>query len=185
MRIIGEHNNFLRDSTMVKMVLFLVLFSGMLFTAYNSAHEKMNHRSNLQKLTLGMNTSQIEKAFGVPTAQHRNQLIYVLDDTSELTITMRDEVATSAQIKFINPVKVSDPDLKKLTLVQMDPEETTSGKPNWFFAGKPEEGLIYKITASGVIESITWVQPFTYRHERPKSVQVLVRDFNSRELSNL
>jgi hypothetical protein len=170
---------------MLKMVMFLVVFSGMLFTAYNSAHEKMNQRTDLKKLTLGMNVKQIESAFGVPTAQNRNQLIYVLDDTSELTISLRDNIATSAQIKYINAVKVNDPELKKLTLVQMDPEETTSGKPNWFFAGKPEEGLIYKITATGVIESITWVQPFTYRNHRPKNVQVLVRDFNARELSSL
>jgi hypothetical protein len=169
----------------LKAIFFLVVFSGMVFTAYNSAHQKMNHRTNLQKLSLGMNVSQIEETFGVPTAQNRNQLIYVLDDSSELTITLRDNVATSAQIKFINSVKVNDPELKKLTLVQMDPEETHSGKPNWFFAGKPEEGLIYKITASGIIESITWVQPFTYRNVRPKNVQVLVRDFNTRELSSL
>lgn len=170
---------------MLKMVFFLVVFSGMIFTAYNSAHKKMNSRTDLQKLTLGMNVQQIEKAFGVPTAQNRNQLIYVLDDTSELTVTLRDNVATSAQIKFISPVKVNDPELKKLTLVQMDPQETNSGKPNWFFAGKPEEGLIYKISASGAVESITWVQPFTYHNERPKNVQVLVRDFNAREFSKL
>ena len=167
------------------MVFFLLIFSGLVFTAYQSANQKMNHRTNLHQLTLGMSVKQVEKFFGVPTAQDRNQLIYILDDSSELTISLRDQLVTSARVNFLNPIKVSDPDLKKLTLVQMDPAETSSGQPNWFFAGKPEEGLIYKITTTGVIESITWVQPFSYRYNRPKNVQVLLRDFNRRELSNL
>lgn len=170
---------------MLKSVFFLLIFTGMVFTAYQSASEKMNQRTNLHQLNLGMNMHQVEEIFGVPTAQDKNQFIYILDDSSELTVSLRDQIVTSAKVNFLNPIKVSDPDLKKLTLVQMDPAETSSGQPNWFFAGKPEEGLIYKITTAGNIESITWVQPFSYNHNRPKNVQVLLRDFNRRELSNL
>ena len=160
----------------------LVLVVGL---AYYSAQDKLSQKSNLQALRLGMTSQEIETHFGVPTAQNRNELVYILEDSSELTITLRDNVVTSAKVKFRTPMTVSHPKLKELTLVQMDPTETFSGQPNWFFAGKPEEGLIYKISSEGVVESMTWVPPFSYPHHRPKNVQVLLRDFKSREFSQL
>lgn len=170
---------------MLKFALSLILFVGMVAGAYLSAQDKAGNRTSLSKLKLGMTVAQVESTFGVPTALNRNELIYIMPDSSELSITLRDNIVTSAKLRYRHPVKVSDPKLKQLTLVQMDPAETTTGKPNWFFAGKPEDGLIYKITAQGVVETVTWVPRFAYGHGRPKNVQVLLRDFNRRELSKM
>ncbi len=74
--------------------------------------------------------------------------------------------------------------MKQLTLVQMslaDQNEDAS----WFFAGKPQEGLIYKITQNGMIESLTWVPPFTYGSNQAKNLQVLLQDFKSQHLSKM
>jgi hypothetical protein len=109
----------------------------------------------------------------------------VLEDSSQLMITLREDVAASAIVKFHRPLRIEDPEIKKLTLVQMSPADLQNENPSWFYAGKPEEGLIYKITQQGTIESITWVPPFTNNNHQAKNLQVLVRDFKGQHLSNL
>lgn len=162
----------------------MTLVIGTVFGAYYTAQSKISTKTDLSALKLGMNLEEIKISFGAPTSENRNILTYILPDSSVLTITFRDEVVTSAKVKFIQLVKVTDPELRRLTLVQMDPA-LSDEKPSWFFAGAPEQGLIYKITAEGSIESMTWVEPFTLHSQRPKNVQALLRDFNSSHLSNM
>jgi hypothetical protein len=126
-----------------------------------------------------MTVDEIQKTFGTPFAETRNHFTYVLQDGSELFITLRDERVSSATVKFHRTIQIQDPEMKRLTLVQMDQAQQESNNPSWFFAGKPEEGLIYKITSQGLIESLTWVPPFSYGSNRPKQLQALLRDFNS------
>lgn len=144
--------------------------------AYLTAESRIKKPLNLQSLKLGMSLSEVEKLFGTASAHMRNQYTFVLHEGSELTITLRDEKVSSATVKFHQEVKIQDPEMKKLSLVQMDPLQVDSS-PSWFYAGKPEEGLIYKITSRGIIESLTWVPPFTYGSSRPKQLQALLRDF--------
>jgi hypothetical protein len=169
---------------MTRFLLILVLILSTVAGAYYTAQNKITQKTDLSALKLGMNLSQVKTTFGDPTSENRNIFTYILPDASVLTITFRDDVVTSAKVKFTQPVKVTDPELRKLTLVQMDPA-LADEKPSWFFAGAPEHGLIYKITADGVIESLTWVEPFTLHSQHPKNVQALVQDFNSSHLSNL
>jgi hypothetical protein len=126
-----------------------------------------------------MTVDEIQKTFGTPFAETRNHFTYVLQDGSELFITLRDERVSSATVKFHRTIQIQDPEMKRLTLVQMDQAQQESNNPSWFFAGKPEEGLIYKITSQGLIESLTWVPPFSYGPNRPKQLQALLRDFNN------
>lgn len=169
---------------MLKFSFILVLVMTTIGGAYYTALSKISNKADLSALKLGMNLDQVKDVFGAPTSENRNIFTYILPNSSVLTVTFRDDVVTSAKVKFIQPVKVTDPELRKLTLVQMDPA-ITEERPSWFFAGAPEQGMIYKITADGTIESLTWVEPFTLSSNRPKSVQALVRDFNSNNLSNL
>lgn len=169
---------------MVRFLFILTLVMSTIAGAYLTAQSKIAHKSDLSALKLGMDFETVKENFGAPTSEYRNILTYILPNSSVLTITFRDEVVTSAKVKFLQPVRVSDPELRKLTLVQMDPAMNEE-KPSWFFAGAPEQGLIYKITADGVIESLTWVEPFTLHSHQPKNVQALLRDFNSTNLSNL
>ena len=98
---------------------------------------------------------------------------------------LRDDVVASAVVKFHGAIKIEDPEIRKLTLVQMAPPDFQNDDTSWFFAGKPSEGLIYKITQNGEIESLTWVPPFTYGSNQAKNLQVLLRDFKNQQLSNL
>ena len=163
----------------MKYGLYLVLTIGLVFGAYQIAQNKIARPLNLDTIRLGMTVSDIEQNFGTPSAHSRNQYTYILDDGSELVITLRDQKISSAKVRFHRTIKIQDPEMKKLSLVQMDSDGFESDRPSWFFAGNPEEGLIYKITAEGVIESLTWVPPFTYGQNRPKHLGALLRDFKS------
>ena len=164
---------------------YFVLVLGLVIGAYQVAQNKISRPQNLTSLRLGMTVRDIEQNFGSPSAQSRNQFTYILDDGSELVITLRDDRVSSAKVKFHKIVKIQDPQMKKLSLVQMDMHDVESNSPSWFFAGKPEEGLIYKITSAGTVESITWVPPFTYNSNRPKHLGALLNDFKSQQVSNL
>ncbi len=158
---------------------YFILTLSLLVGAFHLAQTKLNHPLGLESLKLGMSTEEVAQAFGTPSAASRNQFIYILQDGSELTITLRDQRVSSAKIKFHRRLKIEDPDMRKLSLVQMQPNEFDTNNASWFFAGKPEEGLIYKITSEGVIESLTWVPPFSYSNNGPKQLQALLQDFNS------
>jgi hypothetical protein len=108
-----------------------------------------------------------------------------LEDASQLFITLRDDRVASAMVKYHRPLKIQDPQLRRLTLVQMNPGDIQDSAPTYFFAGKPEEGLIYKVTKDGEVESLTWVPPFTYGRYQEKNLQALLRDFRTQNLSNL
>lgn len=165
----------------LNIILTFVLF----FAAYQVAKNKIDRPLNINQIRLGMSSSEIEAHFGTPSAQSRNQYTYILDDGSELFITLRDEKISSAKVKFHKTLKIEDPEMKKLSLVQMSADDYESSQTSWFFAGKPEEGLIYKITSEGIIESLTWVPPFTYGTNRPKQLQALLQDFQSQQTTNL
>jgi hypothetical protein len=162
----------------MKYGFYLLLTLALFISAYHLAQHKMQQPLNLRFLKLGMSVAEINQHFGTPSAKSRNQLIYVLKDSSELTITLRDKKVSSAKVRFHRQLKIQDPEMKQLTLVQMDTRDGEEKRPGWFFAGKPEQGLIYKITAEGGIESLTWVPPFSYGNNRPKHLQALLRDFN-------
>ncbi len=169
----------------MKLGVLVTVILGIIATAYINANQNMTQRVDLSALRLHMTVAELETNFGTPFSRQRNNLIYILKDSSELSITLRDDVVASAVVKFHNPLRIEDPQMRQLTLVQMSPGELQNGNPSWFFAGKPEEGLIYKITQNGEIESLTWVPPFTYARNQPKNLQALLQDFKSQHLSNL
>lgn len=162
----------------MKYGFYFLLTISLVVGAWTIAQKNISRPLHLDALRLGMTSRDIENTFGTPSAQSRNQLVYILQDGSELTITLRDNVVSSAKVKFHRVIKIQDPEMKKLTLVQMQPGEIDND-PTWFFAGKPSLGHIYKITAEGVIESLTWVPPFSYGSNQPKRLQALLQDFNS------
>ena len=163
--------------------LFVIL--GIITVAYTNAQKKLNQKVDLSALRIQMSVDDLEKSFGSPFSRQRNSITYILEDSSQLKITLRENTVSSAVVKFHNPIRIEDPKMRQLTLVQMSPADLQNDDPSWFFAGKPEEGLIYKISQSGAIESITWVPPFTYGVNRAKNLQALLRDFKSQHLSNM
>ncbi|HLW56787.1 MAG TPA: hypothetical protein VKY27_05345 [Bacteriovoracaceae bacterium] len=165
----------------MKFSFIFVLIFAITVGAYYSAKDKMSAVPDLRALHLGMSKDELKIAFGAPVHKHLNQLTYLFADSAQLIITLRDQEVASAQLKFHRPLKISDPQIKQLNLVQME-FKNNDRDLSWFFAGDPEEGLIYKITTNGVIESITWVPPFSYQGEAPKRVGTLLRDFQDKTL---
>jgi hypothetical protein len=165
----------------LKYALYYLLSLSLIFGAYQMAQKKMNSPLKLEAIRLGITTKTLEKHFGSPAAVFRNHYTYILSDGSELSITVREGKVSSAKVKFRRLVRIQDPQMKTLTMVQMQPNLIESDKPSWFFAGKPSEGHIYKIKSDGVIESLTWVPPFSYGTTAPKQLQALLRDFNSQK----
>lgn len=169
----------------MKLGVIFTAILGIIAVAFFNANSKLSKTVDLNALHLQMTVDELEQVFGSPTARERNSMTYILEDSSHLMITLRDDVVASAVVKYRNPIRIEDPQMRQLTLVQMAPGDLQDGNPSWFFAGKPEEGLIYKITQQGEIESLTWVPPFTYNSNQPKNLQTLVRDFKSQKTSNL
>lgn len=167
----------------MRYVFYMMFLITMIFGAYLSAQHHIKNPMDIQSLRLGMNLQELKKTFGTPSDQYRNRLTYIFGDSSELLIDLRDGVVSSARLKFHRPLKIEDPKMRQLTLVQMHSD--ASNRPSWFFAGKPEEGLIYKITAEGVVESLTWVPPFSYGSTQPKRLQALLLDFKSQHSSKM
>lgn len=169
----------------MKYAVVLTIVVSLFTLAYRSAKSKTETTLDLHALHLGMSASELEVAFGRPDAQNRGQITYILPDSSKLFVTLRDDVVASAKLEFQHPLKIEDPKLNELTLVQMEADALSENEPSWFFAGKPEEGLIYKITSEGSVESLTWVPPFTYSRNNAKNLQTLVQDFKTKVSTNL
>lgn len=169
----------------MKLAVTFSLIFGLIAAAYINASQKLAQEVDLKALKLQMGQEELEAKFGAPFSRERNTLTYILEDSSQLRITLRDGLVASAVVKFHRPLRIEDPQLRRLTLVQMQPAEVYDDKPSWFFAGKPEEGLIYKITQNGEVESLTWVPPFTYGAYQKKNLQALLHDFKNQHVTNL
>lgn len=158
----------------LKLAFIFLLIGG----AFKAAQNKVNRPVDLNAIKLGSSVEEIEKHFGTASSESHNQRVYILNDGSELLITLRDQKVSSATVKFHKVIKIEDPEMRKLTLVQM---QTTNieENPTWFFAGKPDQGLIYKISSKGIIESLTWILPFSDESQRPKHLGALLRDFKT------
>lgn len=168
-----------RKGQLMKYGFYILMTLSFILAAYQVAQNKLEKPLSLSSLRLGMSENEIENVFGSPSAEIRNQAIYILDDGSELSITYRDKHVSSATIKFHKVVKIQDPEMRKLTLVQMATNELDSSNPSWFFAGKPEEGLVYKVTSEGIVQSLTWIPPFSANHNQAKHLQALLIDFKT------
>jgi len=162
-------------------VIVLAIFS-IIALASQGASRRLSQKVDLTELHLNMSIEQVYEKFGTPDSKDRNQLVYILKDASQLYLSLRDEVVSSAVLKFHRPLKLEEPEIRKLTLVQMSHSEEN---PSWFFAGKPEEGLIYKITSKGEIETLTWVKPFSYGSNEARNLQALLLDFRKYNLSRM
>ena len=169
----------------MKSIFSIILVLVGIFSAYWNAQSRLEKSVNLSSVKLNMTLSEVEETFGQPFAQERNTLTYILEDSSRLYLSFRDDKVTSAMVKYQTPIKIEDPKLRELTLIQMSMNSITDDHPSWFFAGKPEDGLIYKVTQNGEIESLTWVPPFSYNNHSPKHLQALLHDFRNQSSSNL
>ncbi len=169
----------------MKLGALLTAILGLIALAYINANNNLTKKIDLSALRLRMTEQELEKSFGSPVSRLRNTFTYILEDSSQLQITFRDDIVASAVVKFHRPIRIEDPQMKQLSLVQMSPADIQSDDPSWFFAGKPEEGLIYKISQSGHVETITWVQPFTYGNNQAKHLSALLRDFRNQHLSQM
>jgi hypothetical protein len=163
-------------------VIFFLIFAT-ISLGYFNASSLLKKEVRLSHLKLQMSENELVTYFGSPYSRENNRLTFILDDASLLFVGLQENRVVSALVKYHRPVKIQDPRFRHLTLVQMDLVSNQS--PSYFFAGKPEEGLIYKVTKDGVVESLTWVPPFIHGQQRAKNLQALLKDFRTQNLTNM
>ena len=138
-----------------------------------SAQSKVHDYSSLAPLHVGLSANEL--AFlGEPASSSERERVYLLPDQSTLVIALEDAKVSAAWLELRQPLKIQDPQLKKLRFVQMGMDASLS--PTWFYAAAADEGRIFKVSQQGVIESITWVKPFSPAGPS-RQLQALLREF--------
>jgi len=160
----------------MKNLFFLVIALMIAVFSFHHLDQTASQTKVFDQLKLGMTPDQVQDLLGYPTDKSDVETTYILDDSSEILLSFRDNELSSAKLKLKTPMKVSDSALSQLRMVQLSAPSLMESRPSWFYAGKPEDGLIYKINAEGYIESLTLVPPFTYQYQ-PKQLQALYSEF--------
>ncbi len=139
-----------------------------------SARQKSHNYQSLEGLRVGLRVEEL--AFlGRPASASARERIYLLPDQSKLIVMLHDDFVTSAWMQLKQPLKIEDPQFKRLRFVQMGVDGSLN--PTWFYAGAGDQGKIFKISQTGLIESITWVKPF--EHAGPsRQLQALLQEFS-------
>src|SRR3989338_951709 len=104
----------------MKYGIYFLMTIGLVFAAYQTAQNQISRPLNLSSISLGMTVPEINKHFGTPSALIRNHYTYILSDGSELNFTLRDGLVSSANVKFHRKIQIQDPEMRKLSLVQME-----------------------------------------------------------------
>ena len=91
-------------------------------------------------------------------------------------IAVENEQVSAAWLELRQPLKIGDPQFKRLRFVQMGIDASLS--PTWFYAAAADRGRIFKVSQQGLIESITWVKPFA-TDGKARQLQALLRDFTT------
>lgn len=149
--------------------VFLIIFAA-IFSARHKAHDYQT----IDGLRVGLHQSELS-FLGKPASASKRELIYLMPDQSRLLVMLHDGFVTSAWLQLKQPLKIEDPQFKRLRFVQMGVDGSLN--PTWFYAGAGDQGKIFKISQAGLIESITWVRPF--EHAGPsRQLQALLREFS-------
>jgi hypothetical protein len=167
----------------MKWFLSLLAIPLIVISAYFFRPESVAHTKKFP-IKLGMSSTMVSSAIGLPTSTDKQKWIYIFDDQSELILSFRDEALWSATLNYHDPKEIQDPDFKELTLVQVGIDLSDPAKPAYFYVGEPKEGKIWKVNANGRIESLTWVPPFG-NEQTPKNIQALYRDFRGQYNANM
>ena len=161
--------------------IFYSIFVGVFcFSAYQSAEKKLKQSRNFDFIRSGISLTDLEKKIGRPLSSFQNENIYSLKDGSELKVTFHEGKILKANLKFNQLIQIEDPRVKGLTLVQIQADPYEAQNTSWFYAGDPAQGMIYKISSKGHVESISWLPPFQYNNgHHPKQLQALLQDFKT------
>jgi hypothetical protein len=162
---------------MMSTIGFLLLAVG----AMISAQQKMNDYSLVDQLRVGQSIDEIG-FLGAPSLVSEKERIYQLPDHSTLIIATDGLKVLAAFLELRQPLHIEDPQLKNLKFVQMGVDAGLS--PTWFYAGAADEGRVYKVSAQGLIESISWVKPFAAAGPQ-KQLQALLREFTYQQTYSL
>lgn len=156
------------------LILGFCVIAAVVGMALYSAQTKVHDYSSLADLRVGLQSNQLS-FLGQPISSTDRERVYLLPDQSTLIVMLQDQKVTAAWMQLRQPLKIEDPQFKRLRFVQMGMDEALS--PTWFYAAAADQGRIFKISQQGLIESITWVKPFS-ANETPKNLQALMQQFN-------
>ncbi len=159
------------------MVLPFFLVFTLSLGAYCTAQTKLDTTVELKTLKLGITQKQLERIVGTPSGKVDNELTYVFEDGSDLKVTMTKGYLSSAVMNYKKPTLIPEPE----KLVFLNVNSKLDDHQDWFFLGRPQLGLIYKINSEGKVKSLTWIQPFEHTSSTPKHFHALLKDFHSTE----
>lgn len=140
-----------------------------------SAQSKIHDYSSLAPLHVGLKVEELS-FLGEPNSATERELVYILPDQSTLVVALEDGVVSAAWLDPRQPLKIEDPQFKQLRFVQMGVDAALS--PTWFYAAAADRGRIFKVSQQGVVETITWVKPFSPAGPS-RQLQALLREFTT------
>ncbi|MBY0518304.1 MAG: hypothetical protein K2P81_15445 [Bacteriovoracaceae bacterium] len=138
-----------------------------------SAQSKIHNYASLSPLQVGMSVDQLD-FLGHPVSSDEREIVYMMPDQSTLVVAVSDNKVSAAWLELRQPLKIQDPQFKKLRFVQMGMDASQS--PTWFYAAAADEGRIFKVSEQGFVESITWVKPFS-ANGPSRQLQALLIEF--------
>ncbi len=154
---------------------------GLAALALWSAQNKIHDYSSLDSLRVGLSVEDLD-FLGSPVSTSNRENVYLLGDQSTLVVRFEDNVITAASLQLKQPLKIEDPQLKKLRFVQMGMDAAQS--PTWFYAAAADQGKIFKVSGNGLVESVTWIKPFSPAGPS-RQLQALLREFTGTRSSLL
>lgn len=140
-----------------------------------SAQSKIHDYSSLEPLHVGLRIDEIG-FLGEPDSVSERERVYLLPDQSTLVVAIEGGAVSAAWLELRQPLKIEDPQFKQLRFVQMGVDAALS--PTWFYAAAADMGRIFKVSQQGVVESITWVKPFSPAGPS-RQLQALLREFTT------
>jgi hypothetical protein len=160
---------------MLRWILSSIGIVALAAVALVSAQSKIHDYSSLAPFHVGLTTEELE-FLGTPHSATERELVYLLPDQSTLVVALEDNKVAAASLELRQPLKIEDPQLKQLRFVQMGMDAAMN--PTWFYAAAADRGRIFKVSEQGLIESITWVKPFSPAGPS-RQLQALLREFNT------
>lgn len=146
-----------------------------------SANRKANHLNPFDLVRVGKSVESL-RSLGVPLSKSQSQNHYLLENGSTLVVNILNNRVSGAWIELKKPLSINDERFSHLRFVKLNMEDTS--RPSWFYAGSPSEGKIFKVSHKGMIESISWVKPFS-ESKNTKNLQALLFEFNQQNSRTL
>ncbi len=150
----------------MKYIGALIIGVSLVFLAHLNTRSVVDLQS-LNFLQVGVEQQNVLEEMGRPTKQTDHSWSYALKHDAQLVIFWNANSLESAVLKFSPPrnltnlTKEAPPHLVRVH-PDLFPKQSLSDQQaeQWYYAGSPANGKLWKIFKNGTVESISWIRPF-------------------------